>query len=349
MQKLTLATLVLVLATACAGSGVGDASVVGRAPGAVKAGLGVAVSTSTAANGGAHGGNLVTSMDQIVISVVAVAAHAAGSGWVQVSDQPTLVDLLRLQDSADALGFAHLPAGKITQIRLYITDDGNNRVVTKAGETQALTVPSGLETGVKLKGPFDLGACENGLATAVVDLEKSILVHGHGNHEDLILRPTIHRTDFDTIPADICDPDGDDGTPVPGGDDGSVDNGGDVGGDNGGDGGAGACPPGTEGCGGNGGVTGGTDGTGGTGTGDGSGATGGTDGTGGTGTGDGSGATGGTDGTGGTGTGDGSGATGGTDGTGGTGTGDGTTGGTGSTGGTCDAPVFVEGVGLICP
>src|SRR4051794_985054 len=100
MTKVSLATLALFAAAGCSNLDAGQADLVARAPGSTKAGLGVAISGSTDSHGGG-GGNLVDTMDQIVIHVVAVAAHAAGTGWVQVSDQPALVDLLRLQDSAD--------------------------------------------------------------------------------------------------------------------------------------------------------------------------------------------------------------------------------------------------------
>jgi hypothetical protein len=417
MNKLSFAAVSLVaLASACAPeANLNGSSIAGRAPGSVKAGLAVAIgSTTSNANsggGGGQGGNAADDMQSIFIHVVAVAAHAAGTGWVQLSSTPTLVDLLKLQDSADALGFAHLPSGTITQIRLYIVDDGTNHVVTKEGASAQLTVPSGIESGVKLQGPFDLGQCENGLATGIVDLDKSILVHGHGNHDDFILRPTIHHTEFDSIPADVCNPSGGgNGSPIPGGGDTGV--GGSGGSSTGGTGsGSVDCPPNTEGCtpgSSSGGTTGtggtnGTNGTDGTGagssgsTGTGSSGTGsnghgnGSSGTGSTGTGStgtgstgstgtgstGTGSTGtGSTGTGSTGTGStgtsstGTGSTGGssgstsgsttgtagagsTTGTGGAGSttgGGGSTGGS-STGGSCangGAPVFVEGIGLVC-
>jgi len=237
--------------------GIGCAPELGAGePGSLQAGL--AVSLQAEKGGGGQGGNIVGNQEQINVSVAAVAAHAAGGKWVTVSESPALVDLLRLQDHAKELGFANLPEGRITQIRLYVADDGASNTLDKDGVTYPLTIPSGLQTGVKLKGPFELGACEYGQAVAILDLEKSILVHERGGHEDLILRPTIHKTDYEAVPADICDPvgenPGDEGTPgddgTPGGDDGTP--GGDDGTPGGDDGGDAGCPEGTELCGGTG-------------------------------------------------------------------------------------------------
>lgn len=332
MRKLLTSTLGLFLAVLFVG-GCAPAGGLDSGSGTLRAGLSVGIQAAGGGgNGGGRGGNLVSEMDQIVVSVSAVAAHASGGGWVSVSETPALVDLLRLQDHADELGFANLPAGKITQIRLYVADDGLSHTVDKDGVTRLLTIPSGLQTGVKLKGPFDLGECERGSAVALIDLEKSILVHARGDHEDLILRPTIHRTEYTAVPADICEPGpGDEGDIPPGSETGTPDDGTDDGTPGSEDG---TCPPNTEGC--EAGVPGdsGTDGTG-DGSGDGT-VDGGDTGTG-TGTGDtGSGdtGTGGDAGTGGDGT--------------GTGVGDGTTGDTGTDPGDECAPVVTE-FGLVDP
>jgi hypothetical protein len=201
------------------------------------AGLDVFLSTT-------NGSNVVSALQELNISVRGVAAHAAGGGWQIVSEDAVVVDLLRLEDSAEALGFANLPEGKITQIRLYVANDDVSHAVDPDGVLVPVVVPSGFETGVKLKGPFDLGDCEYGSAIAVLDLDKSIHIHGRGNHDDLVLRPTIHKTDYAAVDAEFCEPaDGGDGGDGPDGD-------GD-GGDDGEDGGDDLeCPPNTEGCGG---------------------------------------------------------------------------------------------------
>lgn len=210
------------------------------------AGLDVFLSTT-------NGSNVVAALQELNISVYGVAAHAAGGGWQIVSEEAVVVDLLRLQDSAEALGFSNLPEGKITQIRLYVADDDVSHAVDPDGALIPVTVPSGFQSGVKLKGPFDLGECEYGSAVAILDLEKSIHIHGRGNHDDLVLRPTIHKTDYTAVDAEFCDPgeDGGDGPGGPGGgDDGDGGDGDD--GDDGNDNNDADCPPNTEGCGGSG-------------------------------------------------------------------------------------------------
>ena len=191
---------VSLVALVFAASACGGAGLTGKKPGTVQAGLSVQLGAEKTS------GNQVSDMESIFVSVRAVAAHAAGGGWQPVSDVPVVVDLLRLQDSTEELGFANLPEGKITQIRLYVLDDGQSHAVTKGGDDRVLRVPSGFQTGVKLKGPFDIGDCELGTITAVLDVEKSIHIHGRGAHDDWTLRPTIHKADYQTVGADLCEP-----------------------------------------------------------------------------------------------------------------------------------------------
>jgi hypothetical protein len=206
-------TLALTAAAAACAPANGPSQGTPGSTSALRAGLSVrasAVGTS---------GNQVSNLDHIFLSVSGVTAHAAGGGgWQTVSETPVVVDLLALQDSTDELGFAALPQGKITQIRLYVADAPESYVVTKDGTEIPLTVPSGSQSGVKLKGPFELGECEYGSLTAVVDVEKSILVHGHGNHSDMMMRPVIHRVDYAAVPAEECGPGGelDPGDPTEG-------------------------------------------------------------------------------------------------------------------------------------
>jgi hypothetical protein len=245
LRNVALASLTSLALVGCAAD-IGTAD--NTANNGLTAGLDVFLATT-------NGSNVVNALQELNISVRGVAAHAAGGGWQIVSEEAVVVDLLRLQDSAEALGFANLPEGKITQIRLYVANDDVSHAVDPDGVLVPVVVPSGFETGVKLKGPFDLGECEYGSAIAVLDLDKSIRIHGRGNHDDLVLRPTIHETDYAAVDAEFCEPTGDGGD-GPGGDD---DN--DGGDGDGGDGEDGPgdddaeCPPNTEGCGGGSGIT----------------------------------------------------------------------------------------------
>jgi len=80
----------------------------------------------------------------------------ANSGWIIISDQEQGFDLLTLQDGVfKLLAEANLTVGIYTQIRLRIVDEndeyGEPKTYVKVeGEKQALTIPSGTKSGLKL-------------------------------------------------------------------------------------------------------------------------------------------------------------------------------------------------------
>lgn len=130
---------------------------------------------------------------QIVVTITKVEAHVAGS-WQTLSSATKTVDLLKLQGGTFALlGVTSLPAGKITQFRLYVTDAGPNYVVTPDNMSHPLTVPSGDESGIKLKADVDVAPCSQGSITLDFDGHNSIFTHplGSGAGDEWILRPVI--------------------------------------------------------------------------------------------------------------------------------------------------------------
>src|SRR5262249_15373461 len=108
-------------------------------------------------------------------------------GWEIVkNDTATTYDLLQLRNGVFAtLGIAPVPAGHYTQIRLKL-DPGSNVVV---GGTQfPLTVPSGLQSGYKLVGEFDVPANDSADVMLDFDAARSIHLTGNGRY---MLRPTV--------------------------------------------------------------------------------------------------------------------------------------------------------------
>ncbi len=149
---------------------------------------------------------------EINVTIEKVTAHSNVAGWVTVFDQgPVTVDLLTLRTRVMQLGFANLPTGKITQIRLYLTEGGTQNVVLPDGTISPLKVPSGVQSGIKIKGPFALNSCDTTTVTLDFDGHKSIWYHPTGNGGDWILRPVIHTKKVRTQSAP-CD-----GTPTGGG------------------------------------------------------------------------------------------------------------------------------------
>lgn len=190
---------------------------------------------------------------QINVTIAKVVAHSAEAGWFQVFSGELTIDLLKLKEYALPLGFADLEPGKVTQIRLITSASGTQEVVLPDGEHRPLIVPSGVHTGIKIKGPFSIAACETTTVTLDFDGHKSIWVHATGGREEWILRPVIHAKKVTTA-STPCQPppggpgggSGDDGA---GGGSGS---GGGAGGSGGGSGddGTGGTPPLLEGAGG---------------------------------------------------------------------------------------------------
>ncbi len=151
-------------------------------------------------------------VDELWVVITKVTVHSTTDGWQTVSDptkMPLTVNLLSLQSSATApLGFLNLPKDTtITQIRLYVAQDGN--YVVTGGTHVPLKVPSGSESGIKITGPWTIGECQQTLVTLDFDGKKSIWYHPEAS--GWILRPVIHNKKSATV-AVACAPPPDAGT-----------------------------------------------------------------------------------------------------------------------------------------
>lgn len=156
-------------------------------------------------------------VDQIVVNVTKVTAHSTSSGWITVGPvvSPTAVNLLDLQSSATTLGLTSLPPGKITQIRLVIARDGN--YVVPAGSTahEPLIVPSGMHSGIKILGPWEVPDCTRRIVTLEFDGKHSLEYHQVcGGSGTWILRPVI-RLAHDASAAISCEPESPPPPPAP--------------------------------------------------------------------------------------------------------------------------------------
>jgi hypothetical protein len=130
----------------------------------------------------------------VVVTITHVDAHIAGAGWVTLSQKKVTVDLLSLAGGSFAsLGFTALPAGNLTQLRLYTDDAGPNYVITPDGAQHPLDIPSGDESGIKLKLGIQIDACASGNITLDFDGHKSIWTHprGGGAGDLWQLRPVV--------------------------------------------------------------------------------------------------------------------------------------------------------------
>jgi len=132
---------------------------------------------------------------EVNLAVAEVSAHFEGAGaqgesdstggWQVLRAEPLNVDLLTLRNGVfTTLAVAQVPAGHYSQIRLKLAS-GSNVVVD--GATHPLTVPSGMQSGYKLVGGFDVPA--GGIIDLTLDFDaaRSIVLTGSGTY---ILKPT---------------------------------------------------------------------------------------------------------------------------------------------------------------
>jgi len=155
------------------------------------------------------GGTLRTprggTLREAIVSIDWVKAHGP-DGWVTLREGPALqVDILRLADSAADLGFANL-VGKVNQIRLHVDGAAPPYVTTDSGERVAMKVPSGEQSGIKVKGLWDIGACQNVGALLELDGKKSIQIHATGHGDLYIMRPVIKAGRVEGGAVEDCQP-----------------------------------------------------------------------------------------------------------------------------------------------
>jgi hypothetical protein len=164
----------------------------------------------------------VPQVSQVVVNVTKVTAHHETEGWLTitppgVSDAtPLAVDLLTLQAPAQPLdlGLANLPPGQVSQLRLYVTQGGNYVLRSADGVRVPLKVPSGPQSGIKVKGPWQIVACSQTSLVIDFDAKKSIWFHPAQQGDEWILRPVIRTRSATTEPVG-CDTGCSDTTPCP--------------------------------------------------------------------------------------------------------------------------------------
>jgi len=129
--------------------------------------------------------------EAVNLVVTGVSVHRGDSedsgGWESLTlDSTTVYDLLELRNGVFArLAQGDVPAGHYTQIRLLL-GSGSNVVVD--GTTYPLTVPSGMQSGYKLVGEFDVP--DGGGVELTLDFDAARSIHRTGNGR-YMLKPTV--------------------------------------------------------------------------------------------------------------------------------------------------------------
>lgn len=140
--------------------------------------------------------------DEVNIEVedVLINFSDGDSGFVSIGNgEPAVYDLLELTGGVEALlADVEIPAGRIQQIRLILGDD-NHLVVD--GEEKELKVPSGSESGLKLKINAEVNPGDSAKITLDFDVDRSVVKQG--NSGSYLLKPVI-RAIFDAgVSGDI--------------------------------------------------------------------------------------------------------------------------------------------------
>lgn len=133
-----------------------------------------------------------TAYKSVMLDITSLEICKDDGTWVQLGTWGKgPVDLLKLTGGVSetlAQGVT-LDPGSYNQLRLHLGP--NNTIVLNDGTTQALTVPSGLQTGLKLVGSFNVLAGTTADIWIDFDAAHSIQVVGAGNSGKYMLRPTV--------------------------------------------------------------------------------------------------------------------------------------------------------------
>jgi len=107
------------------------------------------------------------------------------TGWVSLETKDTIYNLLGLQNGLDTLiAQGTFPTNTVREIRLVLGE--NNTIKTTGGQVYHLTIPSGSESGLKIKVNKKLNAT---IETVVLDFEAGASVTEE--QDGFKLRPVI--------------------------------------------------------------------------------------------------------------------------------------------------------------
>lgn len=117
------------------------------------------------------------------ITIDRVEANVNGA-WTTVTSVPQSFNLLDLTKNDTLLGSANLPAGHYTQIRFF----PSSATVTDATGTHNVTIPSGVQSGVKVNVDYDINSNQTTAILLDFNVDKSVVQQGAGQY---MLQPVI--------------------------------------------------------------------------------------------------------------------------------------------------------------
>lgn len=148
------------------------------------------------------------SVSALNITIERVEANVNGT-WTPITTVPQSFNLLDLVRNEAILGSVQLPAGHYTQVRLF----PSAATLTDATGTQSVTIPSAVQTGVKVNVDYDIGP--NQITTVLLDFNvgKSLIRQGNGQYRLQPVIPAVVKVLSGTVTGTLTDGSA---TPLPG-------------------------------------------------------------------------------------------------------------------------------------
>ena len=124
---------------------------------------------------------------EVNVELLSVEVHHRKKGWIALSTNQGIYDLLTLQYNVSAVLVENssFPSGEVDNIRLIL---GSNNTVKVDDDYHALQTPSAEESGLKIHINASLDPNENYELLIDFDAKKSIVHHGNGDYS---LKPAI--------------------------------------------------------------------------------------------------------------------------------------------------------------
>lgn len=121
----------------------------------------------------------------VEILKVRVNFRGDDTGWVDLETKAGIYDLLKLQNGVDTLlAQGAVPADTLKEIRFVL---GSNNSIKIAADSFPLVIPSGQESGLKIKLAKKLNAT---LENVVVDFDAALSIQQAGNGK-YMLKPVL--------------------------------------------------------------------------------------------------------------------------------------------------------------
>ena len=133
----------------------------------------------------------IEGVNAVNLNIIEVSIKSSGDqsdqGWEVLRTDSMNVDLIHLQNGVfTTLATGRVASGPYQQVRLKL---GAGSTVVVNGITHPLTVPSGMQSGLKLVGPFTVPG-GGGVDVALdFDASRSIILTGSGTY---MLKPVVH-------------------------------------------------------------------------------------------------------------------------------------------------------------